>query len=537
MDFDPRPDVHRLRGVVADHSSTDDTWDRLQPFARTPGCGSSRLRPGGGAPANWKRVTDEASGELVKLVCGDDLITPDCLAEEVAAMDSAPGIVLVSCMRDLIDARGNQSRRRAGLAGLSGRVPGREAARRAVMAGTNIFGEPGCVLMRRDALEAAGGWADTEPYVIDQQTFCNVLMQRRLLCASPRTLASFRMSASQWSVNLARQQADQVVAFHQRLAARQPGTAQPRRAHPRQHPGPWHGLRPPSGLHLARAQDARRHQGPACRDLSATLGARPRSLGSGATPRPASLLGWVRTPDTVHRISIVMPVYQGGEVPPGLARGDRRARRAQRHPGRPQVRRRRVAARPRQRPRPLGRRHRRARAASTTFVRPVWLSRNYGQHPATLAGMASSSGDWIVTLDEDGQHDPADIGLLPRHRARDERPARLCQPHQRGAARIRAQQPVEVGQVGVRHLPRRWRRADVPELSADPRRARAQCRRLCRIRGLPRCRAGLGRRPDRPRATSSCATRATVGPATPCAGCCRTSGASSCPAAPADCAS
>src|SRR5207342_3104249 len=40
------------------------------------------------------------------------------------------------------------------------------------------------------------------------------------------------------------------------------------------------------------------------------------------------------------------------------------------------------------------------------FVRPVWLSRNFGQHPATLAGMASSGGDWIVTLDEDGQHDP-----------------------------------------------------------------------------------------------------------------------------------
>jgi polyisoprenyl-phosphate glycosyltransferase len=49
-------------------------------------------------------------------------------------------------------------------------------------------------------------------------------------------------------------------------------------------------------------------------------------------------------------------------------------------------------------------------AAAHDFVRPVWLSRNFGQHPATLAGMASSSGDWIVTMDEDGQHDPADIG-------------------------------------------------------------------------------------------------------------------------------
>jgi polyisoprenyl-phosphate glycosyltransferase len=46
------------------------------------------------------------------------------------------------------------------------------------------------------------------------------------------------------------------------------------------------------------------------------------------------------------------------------------------------------------------------------WVRPVWLSRNFGQHPATLAGMASSGGEWIVTMDEDGQHDPAQVKSL-----------------------------------------------------------------------------------------------------------------------------
>lgn len=48
-------------------------------------------------------------------------------------------------------------------------------------------------------------------------------------------------------------------------------------------------------------------------------------------------------------------------------------------------------------------------AQTHPWVRPVWLSRNYGQHPATLAGMASAGGDWVVTMDEDGQHDPAAI--------------------------------------------------------------------------------------------------------------------------------
>jgi glycosyltransferase involved in cell wall biosynthesis len=54
----------------------------------------------------------------------------------------------------------------------------------------------------------------------------------------------------------------------------------------------------------------------------------------------------------------------------------------------------------------------RALADTHPFVRAVWLSKNYGQHAATLAGMASAGGEWIVTLDEDGQHDPADIALM-----------------------------------------------------------------------------------------------------------------------------
>jgi len=51
-------------------------------------------------------------------------------------------------------------------------------------------------------------------------------------------------------------------------------------------------------------------------------------------------------------------------------------------------------------------------AARLSFINTVWLSRNYGQHAATLAGIASTNGDWVVTLDEDGQQDPRDIVSL-----------------------------------------------------------------------------------------------------------------------------
>ena len=51
-------------------------------------------------------------------------------------------------------------------------------------------------------------------------------------------------------------------------------------------------------------------------------------------------------------------------------------------------------------------------ALEYSWVRPVWLSRNFGQHAATLAGMSASAGEWVITMDEDGQHDPAYIGHL-----------------------------------------------------------------------------------------------------------------------------
>jgi len=43
------------------------------------------------------------------------------------------------------------------------------------------------------------------------------------------------------------------------------------------------------------------------------------------------------------------------------------------------------------------------------YIRVIWLTRNFGQHAATLAGMASSTADWIITIDEDGEQNPSDI--------------------------------------------------------------------------------------------------------------------------------
>ena len=125
--------------------------------------------------------------------------------------------------------------------------------------------------------------------------------------------------------------------------------------------------------------------------------------------------------EAVHEVSLVVPVYQGEHTLAALAEEVARLVEPRETPG--------------------GRRFQvaelllvhdgatdrsaeamRALAARHPFVRLVWLSRNFGQHPATLAGMASSVAEWVATLDEDGQQDPRDVGRLLdcalEHRAR-----------------------------------------------------------------------------------------------------------------------
>jgi glycosyltransferase involved in cell wall biosynthesis len=208
--------------VVADHSSSDGTWEKLQHYSSDSRVRLLRTDTGGGAPRNWEKVTAAARGELVKLVCGDDIIYPDCLRLQVEAMDANPSVVLVAARRDLIDARGGLVNARRGLAGLTGLAPGRVAVRHTVVAGSNIFGEPACVLMRRGALERAGGWDGRNPYVIDEATYVNVLLLGNFF-GIETALAAFRLSSSQWSVHLARQQSRQVIEFHRRLSEDEPG--------------------------------------------------------------------------------------------------------------------------------------------------------------------------------------------------------------------------------------------------------------------------------------------------------------------------
>ncbi|MEI3866052.1 glycosyltransferase family 2 protein [Microbacterium sp. CCNWLW134] len=206
--------------IVADHSSGDDTRDIAEDYRHDPRVTILETPGGGGAARNWNRVTAAATGEYIKLVCGDDLLRPGVLARQVEILRSS-GAVLTACKRDIIDVRGGVLKRGWGLRGIERSLPGSIAVRKAVIAGSNLFGEPASVMMRRALLADVGGWFSEFPYLIDQATYSRVLLEGDF-APDPQIGATFRMSTTQWSVALTNDQARQARGFHEWLRRDRP---------------------------------------------------------------------------------------------------------------------------------------------------------------------------------------------------------------------------------------------------------------------------------------------------------------------------
>jgi GT2 family glycosyltransferase len=140
---------------------------------------------------NWNRAIELASAEFVKLLCDDDLVEPDCIEMQVAAMDRHPGVSLVTCSRKILSATGKvlfirRSFRRDGV------YPGRAVIARCIRGGTNLIGEPSAVLLRRATLERAGRFRESVVYYTDLDLWLRVLMHGDLyFIAAPK--ASFRI--------------------------------------------------------------------------------------------------------------------------------------------------------------------------------------------------------------------------------------------------------------------------------------------------------------------------------------------------------
>ena len=201
--------------VVRDNGSTDGTSDVIAGLddPRIRHIRSEETLP---LPANWRATVEQAHGELIKVVCADDLIRPECLASQAALLED-PTVALVACRRDFIDGNGDVLTRNAGLPGLLGRHGVSEVARVAVRFGINPVGEPACVMFRRRDYDAIGGFDGTIVFAMDIDAWLRILTRGDMI-GQPEAHAAFRMWTESFSNSHNRQQLGEHLRFLKQVA-------------------------------------------------------------------------------------------------------------------------------------------------------------------------------------------------------------------------------------------------------------------------------------------------------------------------------
>jgi glycosyltransferase involved in cell wall biosynthesis len=204
--------------LILDDHSPDDTEAVVARFA-DPRIRYIRHPANLGPEGNWNRCLELARGRYFKLLPHDDLLDPRCLQQQVAVLeaDTDHAIALVFGARKVIGPGGRVLGERR-YAPQSGRVDGMALARRCVRSGTNLIGEPGNALFRRELIAKVGRYDTTYPYLVDLDYWFRILAHGdAYYCA--QTSSSFRVSAGSWSVRIGRRQHDDFIGFVGKFAA------------------------------------------------------------------------------------------------------------------------------------------------------------------------------------------------------------------------------------------------------------------------------------------------------------------------------
>lgn len=144
-----------------------------------------------GMTGNWNACISEARGEFIKLMGQDDALLPGCLKNQVLALRANPGVSVASGARIVINSKGRHIFKVPSQFPL-GSTPGTSAARRSLLSGTNLIGDPVVVLFRKSSLDKAGPFNADIVYCTDMEMWLRLLAYGDLYF-EPTPLALYRV--------------------------------------------------------------------------------------------------------------------------------------------------------------------------------------------------------------------------------------------------------------------------------------------------------------------------------------------------------
>ncbi len=183
--------------VILDDRSSDDSAEVIARYAKR----DDRVRfhvneRNLGLVGNWNACLGAARGRYVKFLHSDDKLTrPTALQRWVELLERSPSATLAVSAREIIDERSRRIRIK-GFAGQRLGLSGARAIARTIGTGSNLIGEPSCVLFRR--ADAERGFDDRYRQLVDLEMWF-YLLRRGDLVYTPECLCAFRRHERQQS--------------------------------------------------------------------------------------------------------------------------------------------------------------------------------------------------------------------------------------------------------------------------------------------------------------------------------------------------
>lgn len=204
--------------LIYDDNSTDGSYEIAASF-KDPRLRVFKNERNLGPEGNWNRSINEVRGKYVKLVCGDDVLYPDCLEKQVAVFEKNPcsGISLVCSQRTIIDPEGKSLIKKINLVD-KGRHKAVDVTRKLIRMGTNILGEPACGLYPSSLLPYTHGYSARVPYTIDLEFWMQLLRLGDLYMID-ESLCAFRISDESWSSRIGDMRYHQFIEFMEQTAS------------------------------------------------------------------------------------------------------------------------------------------------------------------------------------------------------------------------------------------------------------------------------------------------------------------------------
>ncbi|MDB5850269.1 MAG: hypothetical protein JWP29_4021 [Rhodoferax sp.] len=194
-----------LEIIVLDDNSPDTTAAEVGKF-NDPRITYLRNAANLGPQGNWNRCLALAKGKYFKLLPHDDLLSPDCIANQVQVFeaDTDEKIALVFGARKIMRPD-NRVLMERGLNIPAGVISGSELVKRCVRSGGNLIGEPGSGLLRKKLVDVLGPYDATYPYVIDMNYWFRALAHGSGFYTAQNDSA-FCIKAGSWSVAIGKKQ-------------------------------------------------------------------------------------------------------------------------------------------------------------------------------------------------------------------------------------------------------------------------------------------------------------------------------------------